>query len=76
MHATFFKRKRIPECISCVAKPLPLPLDPELPVVEIREDRRRYRTIIATQEGLKKRIVELNSRNERLVNDVKRRRMR
>jgi hypothetical protein len=55
-----FDRKRVTECISCVQKPVPLPPELVLPVVETREDRRRYRAIIATQEGLKKRIVELN----------------
>ena len=73
---TLFKRKMIPECISCVQKAVALPPDPELPVAETREDRRRCRTIIASQEGLKRTIVELNSRNEMLVNDVKRRMMR
>ena len=74
--ATLFKRKRVTECIPCVDIPVALPPDPELPVAETREDRRRCRAIIASQEGLKRTIVELNSRNEMLVNDVKRRMMR
>jgi hypothetical protein len=53
---TLFKRKRLTECVPCKETPVP-----ELPVAETREDRRHCRAIIATQEGLKKRIVELNS---------------
>ena len=71
-----FDRKRVTECMPCAQTAVALPPDPELPVVETREDRRRCRTIIASQEGLKRTIVELNSRNEMLVNDVKRRMMR
>jgi hypothetical protein len=54
-----FDRKQVTECISCVPKPVPLPPELVLPVAETREDRRCCRAkIIATQEGLKKRIVE------------------
>jgi hypothetical protein len=40
MDSTLFKRKRVNECISVIEKPVPLPPELVLLVVETREDRR------------------------------------
>ena len=39
---TDFKRKQITECISCFEKPVPLPPELVLPVVETREEGYLY----------------------------------